>query len=406
MVHVSAVVVNPRFTTPVPVSEPANTQFVGVRSATSGHRYYSPALGRFVNRDPIEEQGGLNLYAYCGNNGVSGWDYLGQDPIYVNGAASDYSRAADGTVYYDYGRVMNNRMQDPFSSRYGQAGYMDSGNGMVNTYGALVVDAAIDAARTSQINDLVSQINNSGAGIHVDVSDAGGVSIQTSPGVSMAVNSSGQFTVNRQFNSGTIIAQNNTATEYTGFSFHRDGAVGATVNALQTAGGALVNTTTATVNALATAGRAVVNNSGAIADQMGLLYLSNGIAPKVQFDAALFPGVAGSQSLTINTNGNRVYSVDTALLGGFILAGGEVFPIYGSPNAKSDWSLGGSGGYLGILGIDVKFNGLEPVYVQGFVGVGFGGSGKLEPPSVQTNLLEGTVDRQGNTNLQWLGGNK
>jgi RHS repeat-associated protein len=71
------VVVNSRFTTPALVREPKNTQFAGVRSATSGHRYYSPSLGRFVSRDPLEEQGGLNLYAFCGNNGVNRWDVLG-----------------------------------------------------------------------------------------------------------------------------------------------------------------------------------------------------------------------------------------------------------------------------------------------------------------------------------------
>ncbi len=43
-----------------------------------GHRYYSAELGRFINRDPIQEQGGLNLYGFCGNDGVNHWDYLGQ----------------------------------------------------------------------------------------------------------------------------------------------------------------------------------------------------------------------------------------------------------------------------------------------------------------------------------------
>ncbi|MEJ1974198.1 MAG: RHS repeat-associated core domain-containing protein [Lacunisphaera sp.] len=43
-----------------------------------GLRYYSPTLGRFINKDPIEEMGGLNLYAFCSNNGVNRWDYLGQ----------------------------------------------------------------------------------------------------------------------------------------------------------------------------------------------------------------------------------------------------------------------------------------------------------------------------------------
>jgi len=32
-----------------------------------GYRYYSPRLGRWVSRDPIEEDGGTNLYAYVEN---------------------------------------------------------------------------------------------------------------------------------------------------------------------------------------------------------------------------------------------------------------------------------------------------------------------------------------------------
>ena len=45
-----------------------------------GRRYYSSTLGRFINQDPIEEQGGINLYAFCANNGINAWDYLGMDP--------------------------------------------------------------------------------------------------------------------------------------------------------------------------------------------------------------------------------------------------------------------------------------------------------------------------------------
>lgn len=42
-----------------------------------GKRYYSPSFGRFINRDPIEESGGLNLYGFCGNDAINHWDYLG-----------------------------------------------------------------------------------------------------------------------------------------------------------------------------------------------------------------------------------------------------------------------------------------------------------------------------------------
>jgi len=44
-----------------------------------GRRYYDPKDGRFVGRDPIEEQGGLNLYAFVANGTVNRWDYLGMN---------------------------------------------------------------------------------------------------------------------------------------------------------------------------------------------------------------------------------------------------------------------------------------------------------------------------------------
>lgn len=33
---------------------------------------------RWINRDPKEEEGGLNLYAFCGNNSLERYDGLGQ----------------------------------------------------------------------------------------------------------------------------------------------------------------------------------------------------------------------------------------------------------------------------------------------------------------------------------------
>ena len=42
-----------------------------------GYRYYLPELGRWPSRDPMEEQGGYNLYGMVGNDAVNSWDYLG-----------------------------------------------------------------------------------------------------------------------------------------------------------------------------------------------------------------------------------------------------------------------------------------------------------------------------------------
>ncbi len=42
-----------------------------------GYRYYSPELGRWLTRDPIEEDGGDNLYAFCDNCPLNFADYNG-----------------------------------------------------------------------------------------------------------------------------------------------------------------------------------------------------------------------------------------------------------------------------------------------------------------------------------------
>jgi RHS repeat-associated protein len=41
------------------------------------HRAYGPTIGRWPSRDPIEEDGGKNLYAFVYNNPIDRWDYLG-----------------------------------------------------------------------------------------------------------------------------------------------------------------------------------------------------------------------------------------------------------------------------------------------------------------------------------------
>ncbi|GAF83527.1 unnamed protein product, partial [marine sediment metagenome] len=42
-----------------------------------GMRYYLPRLGRWLNRDPIEEEGGLNLYVFLSNDPANNIDIVG-----------------------------------------------------------------------------------------------------------------------------------------------------------------------------------------------------------------------------------------------------------------------------------------------------------------------------------------
>jgi RHS repeat-associated protein len=45
-----------------------------------GYRFYDPGAGRWLNRDPIGEEGGLNLYGMVGNDGVNDFDIDGLSP--------------------------------------------------------------------------------------------------------------------------------------------------------------------------------------------------------------------------------------------------------------------------------------------------------------------------------------
>jgi RHS repeat-associated protein len=54
-----------------------------------GYRYYDPTTGRWINRDPIAEKGGLNLYGFVGNRPVGMVDVLGM--VMVDGFVANQS---------------------------------------------------------------------------------------------------------------------------------------------------------------------------------------------------------------------------------------------------------------------------------------------------------------------------
>lgn len=69
----------PRSPQPRQENRPATTRTAsGVRYY--GYRYYDPVTGRWPSRDPIEENGGLNLYGFVENDGVNWIDMLGLAP--------------------------------------------------------------------------------------------------------------------------------------------------------------------------------------------------------------------------------------------------------------------------------------------------------------------------------------
>lgn len=48
-----------------------------------GRRYYSVSEGRFLQRDPIGYDGGINLYSFCSNNPIGQQDERGEGPVSI-----------------------------------------------------------------------------------------------------------------------------------------------------------------------------------------------------------------------------------------------------------------------------------------------------------------------------------
>ncbi len=65
-------------------------------------RSYSPALGRWLNRDPIEEEGGVNIFVFCRNNPLITYD--------KNGEAYFAYRPLDSFLFRHF--VIGNRQDD------------------------------------------------------------------------------------------------------------------------------------------------------------------------------------------------------------------------------------------------------------------------------------------------------
>src|SRR5207248_224033 len=62
-----------------------------------GYRYYDARLGRWLSRDPLEEQGGANLLVFSGNDGLDFFDSLGLTwQIERNGGNRAHAKAGKG----------------------------------------------------------------------------------------------------------------------------------------------------------------------------------------------------------------------------------------------------------------------------------------------------------------------
>jgi RHS repeat-associated protein len=68
-----------------------------------GYRYYDPLTGRWPSRDPIEEEGGHNLYAFVRNGAVEKRDHLGLTAFWedLDGTLADGKPGYSITVWHE-----------------------------------------------------------------------------------------------------------------------------------------------------------------------------------------------------------------------------------------------------------------------------------------------------------------
>ncbi|UDQ98399.1 RHS repeat-associated core domain-containing protein [Lentisphaerota bacterium WC36G] len=63
------------------------------------YRYYNPTTGKWLNRDPIQEKGGLNIYGFVNNQPITKVDNLGHDAKSVKHVYNKYIKY-EGRIEY------------------------------------------------------------------------------------------------------------------------------------------------------------------------------------------------------------------------------------------------------------------------------------------------------------------
>ncbi len=75
--------------------------------ATTTHAYYQAEQGRWLNRDPIEERGGVNVYGFVGNDGVDlvdtdgRWPWSSEEEKKLNKQRKDAKRRKEAQGRFD-----------------------------------------------------------------------------------------------------------------------------------------------------------------------------------------------------------------------------------------------------------------------------------------------------------------
>jgi len=111
-----------------------------------GYRYYSPELGKWMTRDPLQEAGGVNVYGFVGNDPVNKADMRGLSPVTVEDSLKMNSPTnQDAALWIGLNRGIDQVM--PSSNSYLFSGFRASQG---------IIPAAWMLARTNLIPVMLS----------------------------------------------------------------------------------------------------------------------------------------------------------------------------------------------------------------------------------------------------------
>jgi len=77
--------------------------------AQAAHAFYDPSLGRWINRDPLAEGGGINLFRFVSNSPVLAVDYWGLREVHINLYYHNFN--ASKCVKDEVNRILQNCMK-------------------------------------------------------------------------------------------------------------------------------------------------------------------------------------------------------------------------------------------------------------------------------------------------------
>jgi hypothetical protein len=122
-----------------------------------GYRYYDPKTGRWPSRDPIEEEGGLNLYGFVENTPINRLDILGLGEWEYGGSGDKYRSDP-----YGHNKTPDGRPIDPHVDRVDKNGnkerYNPDGSGKDGARKIPKKDAAAFGRALSRLNRLLNRL--------------------------------------------------------------------------------------------------------------------------------------------------------------------------------------------------------------------------------------------------------